>query len=61
MVGDAAEHVAQVCLGIEFVESGGLDEGVDGGGAMAAGVGTGEQPVLAVQGELSISSLPSSR
>ena len=51
MVGDAAEDVAQIGLGVEAVELGGFDQGVDGGGAFAAGVGAGEQVVLAAQGQ----------
>jgi hypothetical protein len=34
-------------LGIDVVELGGLDQGVDGCGAAAAGVGSGEGPVVA--------------
>ena len=36
VVGDAGQDVAQIGLGIEAVELGGLDQGVDGGGAPAA-------------------------
>ena len=35
VVGDAAEHVGEPGLGIDAVEPGGGDEGVDGGGALA--------------------------
>jgi hypothetical protein len=36
MIGDASKHIAQVGLGIEAVELGGLDQGVDCGRALAA-------------------------
>jgi hypothetical protein len=36
MIGDAAEHVAQVGFGIEAVELGAFNKGVDRGGALAA-------------------------
>jgi len=50
MIGDATDDIAEVCLGIEPVKAGGLDNGVHGGGAFSAGIGTGEQPVLSPQG-----------
>src|SRR5215210_3500390 len=51
MISDAGENVAQPHLGIKAVELGRLDEGVDGRGALAAGIGAGEQVVLAAEGE----------
>ena len=42
MIGDAGEDVAEVGLGIDVVELGGLDQGVDGGGALATFVETGK-------------------
>jgi hypothetical protein len=51
MVGDAVDGVAQPGFGIDLVELGGLDEAVDGGGAVAALIGAGEQPVLAADGD----------
>jgi hypothetical protein len=39
VIGDAAEHFAQVGLGIEAVELGAFNKGVDRGGALAAGIG----------------------
>ena len=51
VVGDAGEHLGQVGLRIEAVQFGGFDDGVDGGGALAAFLGAGEQPVLSSQGE----------
>ena len=59
----------QIGFGIAAVELGGLDQGVDCGSAFTAGVGAGEQVVLAAEREgrearsaalLSISRLPSS-
>ena len=49
VVGDAAEHVAQVGFGIEPVELGRADQAVDRGGALAAGVGAGKEVVLPSQ------------
>jgi hypothetical protein len=43
VIGDAAEHLAQVGFGIEAVEFGAFNKGVDRGGALAAGIGAGEQ------------------
>jgi hypothetical protein len=51
VVGDAGEHVAEVGFGIEAVELGGLDQGIEGGGAFAAGVGAGEEIVLPAEGQ----------
>lgn len=51
MVGDAGQNVPEIGLGIEAVELGALDQGVDDGGALAAGVGAGEEPVLTADGE----------
>ena len=48
MAGEAGENIAEPGCGIDAVELGGLDQRVDGGGALAAGVGAGKQPVLAV-------------
>jgi hypothetical protein len=47
VIGDAGQHVGEVVLRVATVELGGLDQGVDRRGAVAAGVGTGEQIVLA--------------
>jgi hypothetical protein len=46
MVGDAGEHRAQVGFGIEAVELGGADQGVERGGPFPAGIGTGEEKIL---------------
>ena len=51
MVGDACEDVAQICLRIASVQFCGFDERVHGGGPDAAGIGAGEQVVLARQSE----------
>ena len=50
MIGDAGEDIAEVGFGIEAVELGGFDERVDRGGALAAGIGAGEQLILAAEG-----------
>jgi hypothetical protein len=52
--GDAREQVAQVGLRIDAVELGGLDQCVDGGGALAAVIRAGEQVVLAAEGNLGV-------
>jgi hypothetical protein len=51
MVGEAGEHVAQVALRIETVEFRGADQAVEGGGALAALIRTGEEVVLASQSD----------
>jgi hypothetical protein len=45
IVGQSCEHVGEPGLRIDAVELGGLDQRVDGGGALAALVGAGEGPV----------------
>jgi hypothetical protein len=50
MIGDAGQHVAQVGLGIETIELGGFDQRVDCRSALAAGIGAGEEIVLAAEG-----------
>ena len=47
MICDAGEDRADVGLGIDAVELGGLDEGVDDGSPFAAGIRSCEQSVLA--------------
>jgi hypothetical protein len=63
------EHVAQIGFRVEAVQLGGADQAVDRGGALATGIGAGEQVVLAAQSDtrrersaalLSISMWPSS-
>ena len=51
MIGQSREHVGEPSVGIDVVELGGLDQGVDGSGAPAAFIGTGEGPVLAPDGD----------
>ena len=50
MIGDTLEHVAQIGLGIEAVQLCGFDQTVDCRCALAAGIRSGEQPILAAQG-----------
>ena len=47
MIRQTGKHVGEPGLRIDVVELGGLDERVDGGGAPAAFVGSGEGPVAA--------------
>jgi len=49
MGGEPGEDVAEPGGRVDAVELGGLGQGVDRGGALAAVVGTGEQPVLAAK------------
>lgn len=49
MIGDAGEDIGEPGLRIDIVELGGLDEGVDDGGALAAAIGAAEQPCLAAK------------
>src|SRR5512147_1391906 len=51
VAGDAGEHVAEVGFGIEAVELGGLDQGIEGSGAITAGVGPGKKVVLPAEGQ----------
>lgn len=51
MVADQSQDVTEIGLRIEAVELGALDQGVDDGGALAAAVGAGEEPVLTADGE----------
>ena len=49
VIGDAAEDVMQTSFRIEAVALGTLDRGADRGGALAAGIGAGEQMILAAE------------
>src|SRR5512144_3145923 len=49
--GDAGEHVAEVGFGIEAVVLGGWDQGIEGSGAITAGVGPGKKVVLPAEGQ----------
>ena len=51
MVGQPGEDVGEPGLRVDVVELGGFDEGVDGGGALATVVGTGEGPVATADGD----------
>jgi hypothetical protein len=50
MIGDAGEYVGEPGLRVDVVELGGGDQRVDRRGALAAAVGTREQPCPAPQG-----------
>src|SRR3546814_2251609 len=47
------DDVGDIGLRLNPIELGGLDDGVDSGGAFAAGLRSGEQPVLAADGDRS--------
>ena len=51
VVGDAGKYVAEPGFWIEAVELGGLDQGIDGGGAITAGVGPGKKVVFPAKGQ----------
>ena len=46
MVVDPIENVSEICLRVEAVEFGGLDDGHGAGKCFCARVGAGEQPIL---------------
>ena len=50
MIGQSGEDAGEPGLRVDIVEFAGLDQGMDGGGAAASGVGAGELPVLAPDG-----------
>ena len=47
MVGDALQHLVQIGVRIEAIELGRADQAVNRGGPLTAGIGAGEQVVLA--------------
>jgi hypothetical protein len=47
MIGDAGEDVGEILLRVEAAELGGLDQRVECRRAVAAGIGAGEQVILA--------------
>lgn len=51
MVGDACEHVGEIVLRVDAVELGAFDQRVHRCGPSAAGIGAGEEPVLAADGD----------
>lgn len=51
VVGDTGEDVAEIGEGIDAVQLACIDQAVDDGGALTSVVGTGEQPVLAAEGD----------
>jgi len=51
VIRDALEHVVQVGEGLDVVELGGADEGVERRGALSAGIGSGEEIILSAQGD----------
>lgn len=51
MIGDAAEHIGEVVLWVDAAELGAFDQRVDGRGATTAGIGAGEEVILAADGD----------
>src|SRR5512134_797341 len=51
MIGQAGEDVGEPGTGVDVVELGGLDQGVDGGGSLGTDIGTSEGPVMAADGD----------
>src|SRR5439155_19514831 len=49
VIGDAGQDGTQIRLGIETIELGGFDERVDGSSPLAAGIGSGEEIILAAK------------
>ena len=49
MLGDASQDIGQPGLRIDVIHLGGDDQAVEGGGPLAAAVGTGEQPRFSAQ------------
>jgi hypothetical protein len=54
MIRQPREHIDEPSLRVDVVELGGLDERVDGGGAMAAFVGACEGPILSPERNLAL-------
>src|SRR5512147_2050244 len=51
MRGDAGEHVAQPGERVDAVQLAGLDQTIDGGGTLSAGIRTGEEPIFPAEGD----------
>ena len=51
MIGDGGQRVAQLELWVESAEFGAADQAVDRCGALATGIGAGEQVILAAQSD----------
>src|SRR5215469_14690115 len=49
MIGDAAQHISEPGLGVDAVEFGRGNQGIDRGCALAAAIGTGKEPSAAPQ------------
>ncbi len=50
MIGDVRQHMLQIGFGIEAVELGRPDEGIEDGGAFASAIGAGEEIVATAHG-----------
>src|SRR5262245_23067187 len=51
MLTDAGEELAQVGFGLEAVERGRADQGVEDRGPLASGIRTGEEPIFPAQSD----------
>ena len=50
MIGDAAQHIGEPGLGVDAIEFGGGNQGIDRGRALVTAIGTREQPCPTPQG-----------
>jgi len=50
MIGDALDHMPQICLGIETIRLGGFDEAVDRGCTQTTRIRTGKGPIAPTKG-----------
>ena len=57
MIGDAGEHVGEIVLRVQTIELGALDQRIDRRGAATAGIGAGEEIILAADGHAAQSAL----
>ena len=48
---DPCQDIGEPCLGIDIVQARGDDQGIHGGGALSATIGTSEQPGFPAQGD----------
>ena len=54
MLADAGQDLAQVSLGLDAVQLGGADQGVEDGGPLSSGVAACEQPILSSERNLAV-------
>jgi hypothetical protein len=51
MIGDAPEHLANICFRIDSIEFRRSDQAIEGGGSFAAAIRSGKEMVLASHGD----------